>query len=283
LTRLSTRFDLNNAIPKHHEEDRFGWFQRHLNVSLESSDCLGAAKLQHNHKVLQKLEAVQTHTHRVNSQSNSGPWEFNIGLQAGVPVAKGKVGVSKSTKTKSLLTETVFEIPIEQIFGGFVPINRTGPSPTPHLAYDFDFPSCPTDLNHIDEEKRNWYLISGLCSTVTPTIEGTWDHLNEAVDSPYTFRASRHVCELTYEPPSTRSQFITRVLGMTKSKLPMTKRMQIEQVYELKLYVNHQMTHICNSRIELKEKGKCGLMEVDKKMEIAPSSSGSSSASANNV
>jgi hypothetical protein len=70
---------------------------------------------------------------------------------------------------------------------------------------------------------------------------------------------------------------------MTKSKLPMTKRMQIEQVYELKLYVNHQMTHICNSRIELKEKGKCGLMEVDKKMEIAPSSSGSSSASANNV
>jgi hypothetical protein len=62
----------------------------------------------------------------------------------------------------------------------------------------------------------------------------------------------------------------------------MTKQMQIEQVYELKLYVNHQMTHICNSQIELKEKGKCGLMEVDE-MEIAPSSSGSSSASANNV
>jgi hypothetical protein len=69
---------------------------------------------------------------------------------------------------------------------------------------------------------------------------------------------------------------------MTKSKLPMTKQMQIEQVYELKLYVNHQMTHICNSRITLKENEKCDLMEVDK-IAIAPSSSGSSSASANNV
>jgi hypothetical protein len=282
LTRLSTRFDLNNAIPKDDEEDRFGWFQTHLNVSLESSDCLGAAKLQHNEKVLEKLEALQRHTHRVNSQSNSGPLQVKIELQAGVPGTHGKVDVSNSTKTKSLLNETVFEIPYEQIFGGFVPINRTSPSPTPRLAFDFDFPSCPTNLNDIDEEKRKWYLRSGLCSTVTPMIEGTWDHLNEAVNSPYTFQANRHVCELTYESPSTRNQFITRVLGMTKSKLPMTKRMQIEQVYELKLYVNHQMTHICNSRIELKEDGKCDLMEVDK-IEIAPSSSGSSSASANNI
>jgi hypothetical protein len=131
----------------------FGWFQTHLNVSLESSDYLGAAKLQHNEKVLKRLEAVQTHTHRVNSQSNSKPWQFNIGLQAGVPVVKGKVGVSKSTKTKSLLTGTIFEIPNEQILGGFVPISWSGPSPTPHLAYDFDFPTCPTDLNDIDEEK----------------------------------------------------------------------------------------------------------------------------------
>jgi hypothetical protein len=49
--------------------------------------------------------------------------------------------------------------------------------------------------------------------------------------------------------------------------------MQIKQVYELKLYVNHQMTHICNSRFELKEDEKCVLMEVDK-IERAPRSSG---------
>ncbi|CAK9219605.1 unnamed protein product [Sphagnum troendelagicum] len=281
LTRLSARFDLNKAT-KHPEEDRFGWFQTHLKLSLESSGCLGAATLQHNEKALERLEAVQKHTHRVNSQLNSGAWQFNVGLKAGVPVANGKVGVSKSTKTKSLLTETVVEIPNEQILGGFVPINQTGASPTPHLAYDFDFPSCPTNLNDIDEESRKWYLRSGLCSTVTPMIEGTWDSLNKDVKSLYTFRAERHVCELTYESPSRRNQFITRILGMTKSKLPMTKQMQIEQVYELKLYVNHQMTHICNSRIKLKENGKCDLMQVDK-IEIAPSSSGSSSASANNV
>jgi len=281
LTRLSARFDLNKAT-KHPEEDRFGWFQTHLKLSLESSGCLGAATLQHNEKVLERLEAVQKHTERVNSQINSGAWQINAELKAGVPVAKGKVGVSKSRKTESLLTETVVEIPNEQILGGFVPINQTGASPTPHLAYDFDFPSCPTNLNDIGEKNRKWYLRSGLCSTVTPMIEGTWDSLNKDVKSPYTFRAERHVCELTYESPSTRNQFITRMLGMTKSKLPMTKQMQIEQVYELKLYVNHQMTHICNSEIELKENGKCDLMEVDK-IEIAPSSSGSSSASANSV
>jgi alanine racemase len=69
---------------------------------------------------------------------------------------------------------------------------------------------------------------------------------------------------------------------MTKSKLPMTKQMQIEQVYELKLYVNHQMTHVCNSRVTLTENEKCDLIRVDK-IEIALSSSGSSSASANNI
>lgn len=69
---------------------------------------------------------------------------------------------------------------------------------------------------------------------------------------------------------------------MTKSKLPTTKPMKIEQVYELKLYVNHKMTHICNSRVTLKENEACDLMRVGK-IEIASSSSGSSSASANNI
>ncbi len=121
----------------------------------------------------------------------------------------------------------------------------------------------------------------GLCSTVTPIIEGTWDHLNEDVASLYTFRAKRRVRELSYESPSTRN-LITRVLGMTKSKLPTTKLMKIEQVYELKLYVTHKMTHFCNSQVTLKENEACDLMRVGK-IEIASSSSGLSSASANNI
>jgi hypothetical protein len=281
LTRLSARFDLNKAT-KRDEKDRFGWLQTHLNVSLESSDRVGAAKLQHNQEVLQTQEAVQTCTHRVNSQSNSGPLQFNLGFEAGVAVAKGKAGFSKFTKTKSLLTETVLEIPNEQIRGGFKFSDQSGASPTPHLAYDFYFPRCPTNLNDIDKEMRDWYLGTGLCSTVNTVIQGTWDSLNEDVESPYTFRAERHVCELTYESPSTRNQCSTGILGWTKLKSCITRRMQIEQVYELKLYVNHKMTHICNSEIQLKENEKCDLMRVDK-IEIAPSSSGSSSASANNI
>jgi len=280
LTRLSARFDLNKAT-KHHEEDRFGWFQTYLKVSLKSG-CLGAAKLQHNEKVLESLETVQKHIHRENAQSNLGQWQVNAGLTFGLPGAKGKAGVSKSTKTKSLLTENVLEIPNEQIFGGFVPTNQTGASPTPHLAYDFDFPNCPTDLNDIDENKRRRYLRSGLCSTVRPMIEGTWYVLNEDHHSPYTFRAKRHVCELTYESPSTRNQFISRFLGMTKSKLPKKKLMEIKQVYKLKLFVNHKMTHICNSQVTLEENGECDLLKVGK-IEIASSLSSSSSANANNI
>jgi len=277
LTRLSARFDLSKAV-KRHEEDRFGWFQTHLKVSLKSGE--GAADVQHSETALERLEAVQKYIHRQNFQSNPGPWQGKARLQVGVPVAKGEVSVSKSTKTKSLLTENVLEIPNEQILGGFVPINQTGASPQPHLAYDFDFPNCPTDLNDIDELKRRWYLTSGLCSTVRPMIEGTWNVLNEDEDSPYTFQAKRHVCELTYESPSTRNHFIPRFLQMTKSKLPQKKL--IKQVCELKLLVNHNMTHICNSHVTLKENEECYLLKVGK-IEIASSSSSSSSASANNI
>ncbi len=58
--------------------------------------------------------------------------------------------------------------------------------------------------------------------------------------------------------------------------------MKIEQVYELKLYVTHKMTHFCNSQVTLKENEACDLMRVGK-IEIASSSSGLSSASANNI
>ncbi|CAM6056741.1 unnamed protein product [Sphagnum tenellum] len=280
VTNISTCFDLNNAIPKRNEKDCFGWFQTLLNVTLECSDA-GAAKLQHNEKVLEALEEVQKHTQRVNFQLDSGPCQFTFQVQAGIPVAKGTLGVSKSTKKKSLVTESAVEITNQQILGGFVPTKRTKIGIKPCLSFDFDFPIYPTDLNAIDEQKRNWYLRYGLCSTVSPIIEGTWDQLNNAVASLYTFRARRNVCKLIYEPTFTRNQFHTRILGMTKSKKPKTRLMEIEQLYEVKLYVNHEMTHLCKLQT-LRENESCDLMKVGL-IERDPTISGSSSASSSDV
>jgi hypothetical protein len=280
VTNISTCFDLNNAIPKRNAKDCFGWFQTLLNVTLECSDA-GAAKLQHNEKVLEALEEVQKHTQRVNSQLDSGPCQFTFQVQAGTPVAKGTLGVSKSTKKKSLVTESAVEITNQQILGGFIPTKRTKIGIKPCLSFDFDFPIYPTDLNDIDEQKRNWYLRYGLCSTVCPIIEGTWDQLNNAVASLYTFRARRNVCKLTYEPTFTRNQFHTRILGMTKSKKPKTKLMEIEQLYEVKLYVNHEMTHLCKLQT-LRENESCDLMQVGM-IERHPTISGSSSASSSDI
>jgi hypothetical protein len=280
VTNISTCFDLNNAIPKRNEKDCFGWFQTLLNVTLECSDADGA-KLQHNEKVLEALKEGQKDTQRVNSQLDSGPCQLTFEVQAGIPVAKGTLGVSKSTKKKSLVTESAVEITNQQILGGFVPTKRTKIGSKPCLSFDFEFPIYPTDLDAIDEQKRNWYLRYGLCSTVSPIIEGTWDQLNNAVDSLYTFRARRNVCKLIYEPTFTRNQFHTRIPGMTKSKKPKTKLMEIEQRYEVKLYVNHKMTHLCKLQT-LRENESCDLMQVGK-IERDPTISGSSSASSSDI
>jgi hypothetical protein len=280
VTNISTCFDLNNAIPKRNEKDYFGWFQTLLNVTLECSDA-GAAKLRHNEKVLEALEEVQKHTQRVNSQLDSGASQITFQVEAGIPVAKAKLGGSRFTKKKSLVTESAVEITNQQILGGFVPTKRTKIGVKPCLSFDFDFPIYPTDLNVIDEQKRNWYLRYGLCSTVCPIIEGTWDQLNNAVASLYTFRARRNVCKLTYESTFTRNQFHTRILGMTKSRKPKTKLMEIEQLYEVKLYVNHEMTHLCKLQT-LRENESCDLMHVGV-IERDPIISGSSSASSSDI
>jgi hypothetical protein len=188
VTNISTCFDLNKARPKRNEKDCFGWFQTLLNVTLECSDA-NAAKLKHNEKALETLQEMQKHTQRENSQLDSGPSQFTFQVQAGIPGANCKLGGSKFTKKKSFVTESAVEITNQQILGGFVPTKLTKIGSKPCLSYDFDFPIYPTDLNVIDQQKRNWYLRYGLCSTVCPIIEGTWHQLNNTVDSLYTFRA----------------------------------------------------------------------------------------------
>jgi hypothetical protein len=63
-------------------------------------------------------------------------------------------------------------------------------------------------------------------------INGTWDDLNDEEASEYQFQAHRKVCELTKGVDSKK-----RVLSVLK---------ELMQIYEMKLYINHNMTNICN-------------------------------------
>jgi hypothetical protein len=64
----------------------FGWFQTHLNVSLESSNCLGAAKLQHNEKVIVTFLPQFFQVSRVNflmEKSMLDFWNLSLELNQG--------------------------------------------------------------------------------------------------------------------------------------------------------------------------------------------------------
>ncbi len=241
-----------------------------------------AAKLKHNEKVLETLEEMQKHTQRVNSQLDSGPCQFTFQVQAGIPGTNATFGAAKSTKKKSLVTESAVEITNQQILGGFVPTKRTKIGSKPCLSYDFDFPIYPTDLNVIDEQKRRWYLRYGLCSTVCPMIQGTWHQLDNNEASLYTFQARRTVHKLTYEPTFTSNKFLSKILDMTKSKEPKTRLTEVEQLYEVKLLVNHKMTHFCKLQTVTAEIRSCGLLQLVP-IERDPTFNGSSSASSSNI
>jgi hypothetical protein len=84
--------------------------------------------------------------------------------------------------------------------------------------------------------------------TVYAVINGTWDDLNDEEESKYQFQAHRKVCELTKD---------------VHSKKHVLK--ELMQIYEMKLYINHKMTNICNLKdITLRRRpDKSPLVRVD--------------------
>ncbi len=58
--------------------------------------------------------------------------------------------------------------------------------------------------------------------------------------------------------------------------------MEIEQLYEVKLHVNHEMTHLCKLQTFLRENESCDLMQVGM-IERDPTITGSSSASSSDI
>jgi hypothetical protein len=95
-------------------------------------------------------------------------------------------------------------------------------------------------------------MYSGMCHTVYAVINGTWDDLNDEEASEYQFQAHRKVCELTKGVDSKK-----RVLSVLK---------ELMQIYEMKLYINHNMTNICGLEdITLRSRpAQSALVSVDK-------------------
>jgi hypothetical protein len=162
----------------------------------------------------------------------------NVGLTLGKP-----------TTTISTPQEDSIETPTEHIHGGFLAQNTSEYGARHRLSYDFVYQNPPKDIKDTQGNNRSMYLNTGMCHTVNPSINGTWDDLNDEVASEYEFRAQREVCELTKDVRS-------------KKKSQMKKLLQI---YVMKLYINHKMTHIEKlvDTTLTRRPDKCELVGVD--------------------
>jgi hypothetical protein len=138
------------------------------------------------------------------------------------------------------------ETPTEHIHGGFLAQSTSEYGARHRLSYDFVYQNPPKDIKDTQGNNRSMYLNTGMCHTVNPIIKGTWDDLNDEEATEYEFRAQREVCELTKK----------------KKKSQMKKLLQI---YEMKLYINHKMTHIhkLGDKILTGRPDKCELVGVD--------------------
>jgi hypothetical protein len=225
MTKISVSFDIVAAKPNPDDENRFGWFQRSLCVSLQ---CLKANAVQLANDVStngEKTKIINT----TDIQTTPGTWKREAELKFKAPlVAEFNIASGKPTTTKSVLDGRSVETSTEYILGGFKVTDQCRRGETHQLAYNFEYPNPPKDIN--DTQGLNRSKDSGMCHTVYAVINGTWDVLIDET-SEYQFQAHRKVCELTKGVDSKK-----RVLSVLK---------ELMQIYEMKLYINHKMTNIC--------------------------------------
>jgi hypothetical protein len=248
-TKMSVSFDIGAAKPKPGDEDvnnnRFGWFQKCLSISLQ---CLHDNAAQLGHEVSPNTQDT-TKTNTTTTQTTSGAWQRTANLSVTPPFVKAGLTVGKPTTTTTTLQEDSMETPTQHIHGGFLAQNTSERGQRHRLSYDFVYQNPPKDIKDTQGDNRSMYLNTGMCHTVNPSINGTWDDLNDEQASEYEFRAQREVCELTKDVRS-------------KKKSQMKKLLQI---YEMKLYINHKMTHIYKlaNKTLTGRPDKCELVGVD--------------------
>jgi len=226
MTKISVSFDIAAAKPNPNDENRFGWFQKCLSASLQ---CLNdnAARLAHDVSANVRETKI---TNKTNTQTTPGPWQRTGTMTFKPPFLEVAFAGGKPTTTTSTLHEDSMETSTQHILGGFMALDASKRGQRHRLAYDFEYPNPPKDIK--DTQCLNQNMYSGMCHTVYAVINGTWDDLNDEEASEYQFQAHRKVCELTKGVDSMK-----RVSSVLK---------ELMQIYEMKLYINHNMTNICN-------------------------------------
>ncbi len=249
-TKMSVSFDIGAAKPKPGDEDvnnnRFGWFQKFLSISLQ---CLHHDAAQLGHEVSANTQDT-TKANKTNTQTTSGAWQRTANFSVTPACLKLGLTVGKPTTMTTTLQEDSMETPTEHIHGGFLAQDTSERGQRHRLSYDFVYQNPPKDIKDTQGNNRSRYLNTGMCHTVYPSINGTWDDLNDGEASEYEFRAQREVCELTKDSKKKKSQM-----------------KKLLQIYEMKLYINHKMTHIeklVGRTLKLMERpDKCELVGVD--------------------
>jgi hypothetical protein len=225
-TKMSVSFDIGAAKPKPGDEDvnnnHSGWFQKCLSVSLQ---CVHDNAAQLRHEVSSHTQDT-TKANKTNTPTTSGAWQRTANFSVTPPFVKAVLTVGKPTTT-TMLQEDRIETPTEHIHGGFLAQDTSERGHRHRLSYDFVYQNPPKDIKDTQGNNPSMYLNTGMCHTVNPSINGTWDDLNDEEANEYEFRAQREVCELTKDVCS-------------KKKSQMKKLLQI---YEMKLYINHKMTY----------------------------------------
>jgi hypothetical protein len=248
-TKMSVSFDIAAAKPKPGDDDvnnnRFGWFQKRLSVSLQ---CLHDNAAQLGHDVFADTKDT-TKTNKANTQTTPGAWQRTANLSVTPPCVKAGFTLGKPTTTTTTLQEESMETPTEHIRGGFLAQDMSERGQRHRLSYDFVYQNPPKDIKDTQGNNRSMYLNTGMCHTVYSSINGTWDDLNDEEASEYEFRAQREVCELTKDTWSKKKSLMKKLL----------------QIYEMKLYINHKMTNIEQlfDRTLTRRPDNCELVGVD--------------------
>ena len=256
---LCVTFDLGEVVgpkPRDEEELRFGWFHDNLRMSLQSSDD-DAAFLKSDRQVVDEPDNSTT-TSSTSSSITSNPFHVSFeapGCSRSSPSSfislRGTFGVSKDFKSRNTqVMEMTSQLINKQVLRGFHYQDTSTVNKNSKLAFRYVFPSIPKDRVIHDDATRNIYMVSGLCSTISPTVQGTWHQLNMSEASPYAFHSSRTFYEIV----------------ASKKKVLLKDCKRFEQTYDLKLYINHAMTHIyeyIGKRNILAGQGKsCHLLDV---------------------
>jgi hypothetical protein len=226
----TTTFDLGNDAPRRPFEDSFGWYHSGLVISLRNEPR--DARLQHSDLVMgtskdEKLVRRQTQTSSDNDGSVKGV-DAQIGYQGTHIGASYK---KNRTTGKVLAQEEAYENCTNlDVWRCFIYQDLSAKKrSSAEFEFTCNLPSPVPVAVLEDSNEKSKYLGSGMCGKIEPTFVGVWGIKPEDTNtvSTYLFDGQRTLNELS------------KINGKTI-------RSEINQKYQVPMFVNHAMDHLHN-------------------------------------